>query len=87
MNGLDKIIKKERKQRCRKLKRLRKARDMSKHHREDVLKLSKVEKLLSNYEYFFSDLSNLARFILTVHNRDINRPKPPTLPPVRKKLM
>lgn len=62
MNGLDRIIKRERKSRYKRLIKLRRARDMSKKHRKSVLKLSVIDSKIGCFahkEFFLSDLAKL----------------------------
>jgi hypothetical protein len=84
VNGLDKIIKGERKYRYKRLKKLRKARDMSKNYRKTILKLSTVNGWFREGEHEELFTNRLARAILSIYERELNRPKIPK-PPVRKK--
>jgi hypothetical protein len=83
MNGLDKMIKRERKFKYKRLKKLRKARDMSKHHRDGILKLSRVNSWFNSTEHQEYFPVNLARIILQKYDNEKNRPRPPKPPSVR----
>ncbi|KAF2421609.1 hypothetical protein [Bacillus subtilis] len=65
MNGLDKLILKDRIKRYKRLKKLRKARDISKVYRRKVMKLSALEKHMKSLR--IEDIhfkSHLAKYIL-----------------------
>lgn len=53
MNPIDRTIKRERKQRLKRLLKLRKARDISKNQRDGLLTLSMVDKFIKDPNDFF----------------------------------
>lgn len=82
MNSLDKRIARERKQRYKRLIKLRKARDMSNKYRKRIMKLSAIDKYVGYDKHNEFFLSDLAKAILDNQNRIIGArirpPKPPS---------
>lgn len=81
MSGLDRIIKAERKRKYKRLKKLRKARDMASKYSKHKLLLSKVFKLVKRDnidECLFT--SDLAKYILDrqLFIVGVRPPKPPS---------
>lgn len=64
INGLDRIIIRERRRRYKRLIKLRKARDMSKKYRKTVIKLTTVDKGVGMNEHEIKPISHLAKKIL-----------------------
>ncbi|MBU5262029.1 hypothetical protein [Bacillus atrophaeus] len=65
MNGLDKLILKDRIKRYKRLKKLRKARDISKVYRRKVMKLSALDKHMKSLRIEDTHFkSHLAKYIL-----------------------
>lgn len=79
MNSLDRMIKSERKQKYKRLRKLRQARDMASKHAKHKLLLSKVFKFVKRDnvdECLFK--SNLAKHILDNQFRiTLQAPRPP----------
>lgn len=82
MSSLDRIIKKERKLRYRKLKKLFKARDMASKHIDRTMKISLLDKALDTNTVNSHFTGNLAKMIIDTHKRilgiTIRPPKPPS---------
>jgi hypothetical protein len=82
MNSLDKIIKRERKRRYKRLRKLRRARDMSVGYRKEIITLSKVDKYVGYGQHEEVTTGTLANIILkykdTILGARIRPPKPPS---------
>lgn len=82
MNSLDKIVKRERRRRLKKLKRLFVARDMASKYTGNSIKVSLLDKHISEEEVSYHTIGSLAKWVLD-NSRRISR-RPPR-PPIRIK--
>lgn len=77
LNGLDKIMKVERKQRYKDLRKLRKARDMATKYVNKKILLSTLDTIHWHMELDYHFTSSLAREIVRVKN-SVRPPAPPS---------
>lgn len=88
MNKLDKMIKRERKAKYKRLKRLRVARDMASKHIKQKMLVSKVVKYYSRFNtYEYTILHLLAKDIFDNKDSILSNNRPPVAPPVPRLTM
>ncbi|MEK1828930.1 hypothetical protein AAAC51_07225 [Priestia megaterium] len=88
MTALDKIIKRNRKARYKRLKKLFKARDMVSKYAKKVIKVSEVDDFLDAYEHELYTTGMLAKQILDYSQSTltlIRRPSKPSVATLKKR--
>lgn len=86
MNRLDKMMKKERKTRYKRLKKMFRARDMARKYTNRRMPISKLDDYFNKYEHERYFTSDLARRIIREENRIMGvRPKLPKTQNVKQK--
>lgn len=81
MNSLDRIIKRQRKHRYKRLRKLFKARDMASKYVNKVVAISKVDDYFDLYEEEFHTTGMLAKEIVDKNERILRNATRPSKPP------